>query len=144
VVVMKSSTFRNIMPCSPLKTNQRFGGTLHPSSGLKSKSSKKQARSRQEAKHIVISFCKLQAFLTAWFMLTLYKKDRTLQIKTWFFWVVHSNIIIRIFQPHFILLNSMSTREWPLKSLVNKNINTRIIFVIECQEPEKVIHFFRN
>jgi hypothetical protein len=42
-VVMKSSTFWDIMKCSPLNVNQRFWGTPHPSSGSKNKPSKKPA-----------------------------------------------------------------------------------------------------
>jgi hypothetical protein len=39
-VVMKSAIFWDIMPCSPLKANRRFGGTSPPSSGLKNKPNK--------------------------------------------------------------------------------------------------------
>jgi hypothetical protein len=34
---MKSTTFWDIMPCSPLKVNRRFRGTSPPSSGSKNK-----------------------------------------------------------------------------------------------------------
>jgi ribosome maturation factor RimP len=36
-VVMKSNVFWDIMPCSPLKVNRRFGGISPPSSGSKNK-----------------------------------------------------------------------------------------------------------
>jgi hypothetical protein len=39
-VVMKNTIFWDITPCSPLKVNRRFGGTL-PSSGSKNKPSKR-------------------------------------------------------------------------------------------------------
>jgi hypothetical protein len=42
-VVMKSTIFWDITPCSPLKVNWRFGGTSPPSSGSKNRPSKKPA-----------------------------------------------------------------------------------------------------
>jgi hypothetical protein len=50
--IRENSDFRDIMLCSPLKVNRRFGGTCRlDSSGLRSKPSKKPALSSQQVKH---------------------------------------------------------------------------------------------
>jgi hypothetical protein len=63
-VVMKSTIFWDITPCSPLSVNRRFGGTyrLH----LQGRKNISPARNQHESK------CHL---LTRWFLLSLYFFD---------------------------------------------------------------------
>jgi hypothetical protein len=52
-VIINTSIFSDITPCSPLKIKQRFGGISPPSSRSKKESSKKPAQSTQQADELL-------------------------------------------------------------------------------------------
>jgi hypothetical protein len=75
-VVMKSSVFRDITPCSPLKVNSRFGGTcrLHLQ-GRRRSQVRKQGESKWQGEGLPTAFtlvsdivCRLGVLLIRYFL----------------------------------------------------------------------------
>jgi hypothetical protein len=84
LMAVKSSAFWDIMPCSPVKVNRRFGGTC-PSSVLKIRQIKKPAWNRQKAElcltftwlHCVIRVFQKKELCTFNINSSLLARDRT-------------------------------------------------------------------